>query len=129
MDNNNLSYSGAFMDTYATQENVGKTTISPDVLHKIACLTTLSVEGVSRMASASSSVEQFFRRKEEYKGAKVKIKDGKVYVDIYVVLMSNRNVRDISREIQSRVSRAISEMVGMQAGGVTIHIHDIDFSA
>ncbi len=117
------------MDTYATQENVGKTTISPDVLHKIASLTTLSVEGVSRMASANSNVEQLFRKKEEYKGAKVKIKDGKVYVDIFVVLMSNRNVRELSREIQSRVSRAISEMVGMQVGGVTIHIKDIDFSA
>lgn len=117
------------METYGLKESIGKTTISPDVLHKIACLTTLSVEGVSRMASAKSSLEQLFSKKEEYKGAEVKVKDGKVFVDIYVVLMSNRNVRDISREIQSRVSRAISEMVGMQAGGVTIHIKDIDFSA
>jgi len=117
------------METYGLKENVGKTTISPNVLHKIACLTTLSVEGVSRMASAKTSAEKLMSKKEEYKGAKVKIRDGKVYVDIFVVLMSNRNVRDISREIQSRVSRAISEMVGMQAGGVTIHIKDIDFSA
>jgi uncharacterized alkaline shock family protein YloU len=38
------------------------------------------------------------------------------------------NVRKISREIQERVSRAISEMVGMEVGGVNIHIMDIDFS-
>jgi uncharacterized alkaline shock family protein YloU len=51
-----------------------------------------------------------------------------VFADIYVVLMSGRNVRDVSREIQSRVSRAISEIVGMDVGGVNIHIMDIDFS-
>jgi len=39
------------------------------------------------------------------------------------------NVRDISREIQERVSRAITEMVGLAVGGVNIHIMDIDFHA
>ena len=67
--------------------------------------------------------------KEELKGAKVQVKENSVFVDIYVVLMSNMNVRDISREIQSRVSRTISQMIGMDVGGVNIHIMDIDFSA
>jgi uncharacterized alkaline shock family protein YloU len=110
-----------------TEKDVGKTKVSPEVLHKIARLTTLSVQGVSRMASFRGSLEQFLD-KEEYKGAKVEVKDSKVYIDIYVVLMSNLNVRDVSREIQSRVSRAISEMVGMDVGGVNVHIMDIDFN-
>ena len=38
------------------------------------------------------------------------------------------NVRDISREVQTRVSRAITEMVGMEVGGVNVHIIDIDFN-
>jgi uncharacterized alkaline shock family protein YloU len=116
------------MDTTAMEKDVGKTTISPEVLHKIARLTALSVQGVSRMASFRGSLEQLLG-KEEYKGAKVQIRENKAFVDIYVILMSNINVRDVSREIQSRVSRAISEMVGMDVGGVNIHIMDIDFSA
>lgn len=115
------------MNSLATEKDVGKTTVSPEVLHKIARLTTLSVRGVSRMASFRGSLEQLLG-KEEYKGAKVQVKDGKVFMDIYVVLMSNQNVRDVSREIQSRVSRAISEMIGMEVGGVNIHIMDIDFN-
>jgi len=115
------------MDSIATEKDIGKTTISPEVLHKIARLTTLSVQGVSRMASFRGSLEQLLG-KEEYKGAKVQVKDDKVFVDIYVVLMSNLNVRDVSREIQSRVSRAISEMIGMEVGGVNIHIINIDFN-
>ena len=108
-------------------EDIGKTTISPDVLHKIACLTTMSVDGVSRMTSSKSNIEQLLGR-EEYKGANVQVKNGMVFADIFVVLMSGRNVRDVSREIQSRVSRAISEIVGMNVGGVNIHIMDIDFN-
>jgi uncharacterized alkaline shock family protein YloU len=116
------------MNAIDSRKDVERTTISLDVLHKIARLTTLSVHGVSRMASSKGSVTQLFSREEE-KGAQVHIKDDKAYVDVYVVLMSDMNVRDISREIQARVSRAISEMLGMEVGGVNIHIVDIDFSA
>ncbi len=116
------------MNTVETQNEVGNTTISPEVLHKIARLTTLSVDGVSRMASFRGSFEKIIG-KEEYEGVKVQIKDGMVFVDVFVVLFSDLNVRDISREIQTRVSRTISEIVGMIVGGVNIHIMDIDFSA
>ncbi|MDY6847155.1 MAG: Asp23/Gls24 family envelope stress response protein [Chloroflexota bacterium] len=116
------------MDNYAPQEDVGKTTISTEVLHKIARLTTLSVEGVSRMESVKGSFKTFLG-KEEFEGVKVQILDDMVFAEIYVVLISGMNVRDISREIQSRVSRAISEIVGMEVGGINIHIMDIDFSA
>ncbi len=115
------------MDNNSFEKEIGKTTVSPDVLHKIASLTTLSVQGVSRMASIHGNLDKLLNNKE-YKGAVVQVKDDKVFVDIYVILMSGLNVREISREIQSRVSRAISEMVGMAVGGVNIHIMDIDFS-
>lgn len=115
------------MESYSMEKEVGKTTISPEVLHKIARLTTLSVQGVSRMANVRGPVGQLLG-KEEIKGAKVQIREDGVFVDVYVILMSNFNVRDVSREIQARVSRAISEMVGMEVGGVNVHVIDIDFN-
>jgi uncharacterized alkaline shock family protein YloU len=116
------------MEPLAMDKDIGSTTISPEVLHKIARLTTLSVQGVSRMATGRNSLEQLFNR-DEYSGVTIQLKGDQVFVDIYVILMSNFNVRDVSREIQSRISRAISEMVGMEVGGVTIHVMDIDFNA
>jgi len=116
------------MDNNTIEKEIGKTTVSTDVLHKIAYLTTMSVEGVSRMTNTRGNFEQLLSN-EDYKGAKVQIRDDQVFVEIYVVLTSGMNVRDISREIQSRVSRTISEMIGMEVGGVNIHITDIDFSA
>ena len=116
------------MNGLTVDKEIGKTTISPEVLHKITRLTTLSVQGVSRLATSKVGVNRFFSD-EESQGAKVVIKDNQVFVDVFVVLMSDMNVREISREIQERVSRAISEMVGLDVGGVNIHIMDIDFSA
>ena len=116
------------MNALPTEKDVGKTTVSLEVIHKIARLTALSVPGVSRMACFRGSVEKLLS-KEEFRGVKVHIKDEMVFVDVFVVLMSDRNVREISREIQARVSRTISEMIGMNVGGVNIHILDIDFVA
>lgn len=116
------------MNGLTAEKDFGKTTISPEVLHKITRLTTLSVQGVSRMAILQKSVRQLFNH-EDHQGAKVVIKDDRVFVDVFVVLMSDMNVREISREIQERVSRAITEMVGLAVGGVNVHIMDIDFNA
>ncbi len=116
------------MEPLAMEKEVGNITVSPEVLHKIARLTTLSVQGVSRMACYRGSLEKLLS-KDELKGVKVAIRNNQAFVEIFVALMSNYNVRDVSREIQSRVSRAISEMVGMEVGGVTIHVMDIDFNA
>jgi uncharacterized alkaline shock family protein YloU len=57
----------------------------------------------------------------------IEIEDDIVYVDIYVILKNEVNVRDVSHNIQHEVSRAISEMVGMSVGRVNIHIEDIDY--
>jgi uncharacterized alkaline shock family protein YloU len=104
----------------------GKTTIAPDVLQTIAKLTCLKIEGVSRMAASGSPVNKLFSKNAK-EGVIVDVQDDTVYVDLFVILHSNVNVRDVSRSIQTEVARAISEMVGMQVGQVNVHIEDIDY--
>ncbi len=105
----------------------GKTTIAPEVLVSIARLTALSVPGVSRLATIPSEVERIFSRSTS-EGIKILIENELVYADIYVILLEDVNVRDVSRTIQSKVSRAVSEMVGMEVGKVNVHVEDIDYS-
>ncbi len=105
----------------------GKTTVAPEVLLTIARLTTLQVEGVSRMGGLPPAVNRIFQRGSG-DGVSIDIKDDIVTIDLYVVLKQDIILRDVSRAIQHDVARAISEMVGMQAGRVNIHIEDIDYS-
>lgn len=106
----------------------GKTTIAPEVLVTIARLTALSVPGVSRLATIPSEVERFFNRGMS-EGIKIAVENDTVYADIYVILERDVNVREVSRNIQTQVSRAISEMVGMDVGKVNVHIEDINFTS
>ncbi len=106
----------------------GKTTIAPDVLVTIARLTTLSVEGVSSLAVAPGEVNRFFRRSPTNQGVRIMVENNTVNADLYVILKRDVNVRDVCRSIQYQVSRAISEMVGMEVGKVNVHVEDIDFN-
>ncbi len=107
----------------------GKTTIAPEVLLTIARLTTLNVSGVSRMSSTPPvNVNRLFKRGLS-EGVYIEVQDDAVFADLYVVLCNGFNIRDVSQNIQREVTRAISEMVGMQVGRVNIHVEDIDFPA
>ena len=105
----------------------GTTTIAPEVLLTIAQLTTLNVNGVSRLGHVQTPVNQLLKRTQKREGVSIEVVDDMVYADIYVVLKNDVNVRDVSHNIQHEVARAISEMVGMTVGRVNIHIEDIDY--
>lgn len=109
-----------------TNQAPGKTTIAPEVLLTIARLNALSVPGVNRLSTSPGDVNQLLRGTNE--GVRVSVENGIVYVELYVILNQGVNVREVSHTIQAKISRAISEMVGMEVGKVSIHVEDIDYS-
>ena len=66
-------------------------------------------------------------KRSQADGIRIEIEDEQVFADIYVVVEQDFNVREVSRNIQNEVARAISKMVGMEVGRVNIHIEDIDY--
>lgn len=50
-----------------------------------------------------------------------------MYAEIYVILDSDVNIREIGRNIQTAVARAITDMIGMQVGLINVHVEDIDY--
>ena len=110
----------------AKNDTPGKTTVSPDVLVTIARLSTLSVPGVSRLASLPGGVNRLFRRGSG-DGVRIETEENVVFADLYLVLKQDVNLREVSRNVQKQVARAIQEMVGMEIGHINIHIEDIDY--
>ena len=105
----------------------GKTTIAPRVLVTIARLTTLSIEGVSRMAAVPGGVNRIFRRGIG-EGVRIEIEENHVSVDLYVVLKKDVSAMETSRRIQESIARAITEMVGLQTKSVNVHIEEIEYA-
>lgn len=113
------------MEEYA--DSKGKTTIDPGVLVKIARLTALSVPGVSRMATGMHTVNNLLK-KNYSQGVRIEVENNTVYADLYMVLKKDTDLFKTSQLIQKKVSRAITDMVGMDVGQINIHIEDIDYS-
>jgi uncharacterized alkaline shock family protein YloU len=108
------------------QKSFGKTTIAPEVLVSIAQLATLSVEGVCRLTPAPRELNSMFK-KGITEGIDIIVENNVVFVDIYVVLDHDVVVRDVAKNIQTQVSRSISEMVGLEIGHINVHVEDIDY--
>ena len=109
-----------------TEDTQGKTTVSPDVLTTITRLAALDVPGVSRLAPISGGVNRFFKRGIS-DGVRIEAKDNIVCADLHLILEQDVNIREVSRNVQQQVARAIHEMVGMDVSEVNIHIEDIDY--
>jgi uncharacterized alkaline shock family protein YloU len=105
----------------------GKTTLTPEVLLTIARMSALGVEGVSSMAPIKGGMDSLFRRGHE--GVRMSMEDNHVFVDLFLILSRDTNIREVSQTVQQTVARAISEMTGLEVGHVNIHIEDIDYQA
>ncbi len=105
------------------KNTTGKTTLTPNVILTIAKMAALEVEGVNAMAPIRSGIPNLKSRGKD--GVNILIEDDNVFVNIYLVLDGNYNIRDVSRKVQLEVSRAIIEMTGLEVGLVNIHIEDI----
>jgi uncharacterized alkaline shock family protein YloU len=106
----------------------GKTTISIDVILTITRLTTLDVPGVSQMSKVPSRrFRTMLLHRQEEDGLHVEVVDDIVYPDIYVVLDADVNIREVGRNIQTAVARAITDMIGMQVGQINVHVEEIDY--
>ena len=103
-----------------------KTSIAPDVLVTIARLSALSVQGVSRMANVTGGVNRLFKR-GVHNGVRIEVEDNVIVANLYLILKKGVNIREVSRNVQTQVARALQEMVGMEVGEIEIHIENIDY--
>ncbi len=103
----------------------GKTTLTPDVLLTIARMAALEVEGVRRMAPVKGGINRLFKRGHD--GVQMEIEDNVITIDLYLIMEDDVNLREVGRQVQERVARAITEMTGLEIGSINIHIEDIEY--
>jgi uncharacterized alkaline shock family protein YloU len=109
------------------EENLGTVTIAPGVLVTIARLTTLAVPGVTRMGQAPTpGANRLLRRETVEDGVRILVDDGTVSVGLYLIVERNVNMRQLGQQVQTDVTRAIQDMVGMSVREVNVHIQNVE---
>lgn len=105
--------------------SAGVTSLTPDVFLTIAKMTALEVEGVHAMSPVKGGLKGTYGRRND--GVRLSIEDNNVFIDLFLVVRDDVNLREVSRTVQLAVARAITEMTGLEAGHVNIHIEDIHY--
>ena len=103
----------------------GKIFVAPGVLITVAKLAALSVPGVLRMSPVPGGVNQLFRLGAS-RGVRLETTGETVSTELFLVVHSDADVREVARKVQLEVGRAITEIIGLRAGEIVVHIEDID---
>ena len=108
------------------QQSAGKVTVSPGVLVAIAHMAARGVPGVKAVGRVHSTRAALLRGRTGG-GVSLLNQDGVVTGDMFLVIKAGFNVRDVCREVQKQVARALQEMAGMSMARLDIHVEDIAY--
>lgn len=107
-------------------EHLGKVTVAPEVLVTIARLTALKTPGVARLDShIMDGVSRVLKRGATSGGVKIEVEGDSVSVELHVIAEHDANMLSLGQQIQTAISRAISDMVGMSVAEVNVYIQDV----
>lgn len=114
------------------EKKIGTVRIAPGVLASIVNSATLAVPGVLHMGEVGSQPNHpirgriFTGRSDEQRGVKIEVHEGKVHADLYLVVSKDQNMRQVGREVQEAVSRAVRHMVGMPVEQINVFIQNVE---
>lgn len=112
------------MDT--TETAPGKIIIAPEVLITIAKLATLSVPGVAGMAAVPGGMDRYLKRGYA-DGVRITVADQTITADLHIVAKGGADMRAVSLAVQTEVSRAFNETLGMDCRSISVHVEDVAF--
>jgi uncharacterized alkaline shock family protein YloU len=110
-------------------EAPGKVTVAPNVLTTIVRLTALEQAGVHGLCAAPPNVRGLLAGGASEEGVFVGVGDDGVEVEVHVVVETSANMLKLGESLQSGITRAIEEMVGMQVSAVNVYIDEVALAA
>ncbi len=110
---------------HAMEEVVGKVTVAPPVLTTIVRQTTIEQRGVNHLAVLPAKVRGLRAGSALEEGILIDLVDEGVHVEVHVVADPGINVLKLGTDLQSSITRALEEMVGMDVVAVDGYIDDV----
>ena len=108
--------------------DLGHVSISDDVIASVAGGTAVSCYGIIGMASKNQvkdGITEILGKENYSKGIKVKKDEGKLIIDLYIIVMYGTKISEIANNVQSSVKYQIEKTLGVKVDEVNIFIQDI----
>ncbi|MBF1212635.1 Asp23/Gls24 family envelope stress response protein [Gemella morbillorum] len=108
--------------------DLGHVSISDDVIASVAGGTAVSCYGIIGMASKNQvkdGITEILGKENYSKGIIVKKDDGKLVIDLYIIVMYGTKISEIANNVQSSVKYQIEKTLGVKVDEVNIFIQGI----
>ena len=106
------------------QDQLGHVTVAPEVIMEIVRQTALATKGVARLDSLHPrGVRRLTGKSAE--GIALDIQANTVAIDLHIVAEPTAQMLDLGRALQSEISRAIQDILGMPVRAIHVHIEDV----
>ena len=108
--------------------DLGHVSISDDVIASVAGGTAVSCDGIIGMASKNQvkdGITEILGKENYSKGIKVKKDEGKLIIDLYIIVMYGTKISEIANNVQSSVKYQIEKTLGVKVDEVNIFIQGI----
>jgi uncharacterized alkaline shock family protein YloU len=105
--------------------HLGKIEISPEAIASLANHAVLKSYGVVGMASPH--LPQFLTR-ESKRGVEVRMKDGAIVIDLYVIVEYGTRISEVAHNIMGNVEFAVEKALGVPVAEVNVHVQGLRVS-
>jgi uncharacterized alkaline shock family protein YloU len=94
----------------------GRATIAPEILESYAADAAREVEGVRGLVDSALP---------RHKGVRVTDEDGRVRVELHLVVEWGASIPEVGREVQQRVAAYLQQMANVEADAVDVIVDEI----
>ena len=111
------------------QTKLGWIEVSPGAIASIASQAVTSTYGVVGIApkNLASELVHVFRRDARH-GVDVRIKDGQIIIDVYVIVEYGTRVASVAKSIMDLVKFDVERSVGVPVAEVNVHVERLRIS-
>ena len=109
------------------EEELGTVRIADDLIPLIAAYAATEVDGVASLGgNITTETVRKVSGRSLAQGVKNEVKDGEVRFDLALNVDYDRNIMDITREVQERVKSSVENMTGMKVEEIKIRVAAVD---
>jgi uncharacterized alkaline shock family protein YloU len=105
----------------------GRIEVFPEVVAAIAGHAAASCYGVMGMSSRGlrDGVAELLRRENLHRGVEVRELEGKLVVDVYVIVQYGTRITEVAHNLQGTVRFEVERVLGVPVGEVNVYVQGV----
>lgn len=114
----------------STDPTLGKIEVSPRAIASVASKAVLSCYGVVGMSAATlkDGIAEILQVDNYHRGVEVEVVDGKIVVDLYVVIEYGTRICEVAHNVMESVKFSVEQALVMPVAEVNVHVQGVRVS-